>query len=140
MKILHFDDEPMLTGMYGVKMGQYDFDYKVYNIVPSDPEEMINLVLSENPDLIVSDIIRPNMDGFTFLKLMKSDPRTKDYPIFMYTNMGDNDLILKAKALGATDYLINALTTPSQFCEIVKSFLTDRENYKKNIDKLIKGL
>lgn len=65
MKILQFDDFSMFIDMYGIKFKQAGFEYVGYEhpLVKGDP---IDLVLQEKPDVIITDIIHPGMDGLTF--------------------------------------------------------------------------
>lgn len=122
-KILYFDDDQFLTVMFEAAFKKAGFDYHAYNQVPADAEEMINLVVSEKPDCIITDIIRPNMDGLTMIKILKNDQRTKQIPIFVVSNMGEQEDIDKAKSLGASGYFVSANITPSELAEEVKIFL-----------------
>jgi DNA-binding response OmpR family regulator len=138
MKILFFDDDEMLRNMYAIKFKQAGFEYVGYEY-PTVTGDPIELVLKEKPDLISTDIIHPGkLSGFDFIKVLKADIRTKDIPIVVLTNMSQIEHIKTAIDLGAVDYFVTAMIIPSEYCAAVKSFLTDRENYKNNIDKLIK--
>ena len=77
----------------------------------------------ENPDVILLDIILPQMDGFSVLKKLKSDSATKNFPVILLTNLGQDGDVKKGLELGAIDYLIKANYTPSQVVEKVKSLL-----------------
>ncbi|MDP2749472.1 MAG: response regulator [Nanoarchaeota archaeon] len=118
-KILHFDDEEMLRNMYEVKFKQAGFEYVAYEhpLVKGDP---IELVLEEKPDVIITDIIHPKMDGFTFLKLVKADSRTKDIPVILLTNIGQQEDIDRGMQLGAIKYLVTANIMPSEVVDEVR--------------------
>ena len=56
-------------------------------------------------DLILLDIMMPEMDGFEVCRLMKEDPSTRDIPIIFLTAKSDTESIVKGFDLGATDYV-----------------------------------
>ena len=60
-------------------------------------------VLKNPPDLILSDINMPHMDGFEFVAALKSDPSVADIPVIFLTSMEDGDH--RGKELGAVGYL-----------------------------------
>jgi len=57
------------------------------------------------PDLILLDIMMPEMDGYEVCKQLKNDPKTKDIPIIFVTAMGQEENETKGLELGAADYL-----------------------------------
>jgi signal transduction histidine kinase/DNA-binding response OmpR family regulator len=61
--------------------------------------------MSKLPDLIVSDVMMPEMDGFTLLKHIKQDAMLCRVPIIMLTALGDNQNKLRALNIGVDDYL-----------------------------------
>jgi len=60
------------------------------------------------PDLILLDIILPQMSGFEFLGEIKLDSNLKNIPVVVLSNLGQEEDIQRAKSLGAEDYLIKA--------------------------------
>lgn len=57
------------------------------------------------PDLIVLDLMLPDMDGLEITKLLKSDPKTKNIPIIMLTAKGEEADVVTGLELGADDYI-----------------------------------
>ena len=82
------------------------------------------------PDLVISDILMPNVDGFQFLRNMKKDKNLKSIPVVVYSSVyeGDEDRELALK-LGAESYI----TKPEKPEEIWKSVkaLIDKIETKK---------
>ena len=128
-KILHFEDEEMLANIYSTKLKQLGFDYKFYLHPPKTEQELISLVLTEKPDLIIMDIIMPVMDGFKATEILKNHPETKDTPIIGLCNMGQKEDIDKARELGMSDYFVNSQITPTKFVARVGGFLDSPQDY-----------
>jgi signal transduction histidine kinase len=63
------------------------------------------------PDLILSDIMMPQMDGYEFYEKMRENPQWVRIPFIFLTAKGDRDDILKGKALGVEDYLTKPFDT-----------------------------
>lgn len=120
-KILIFEDEKMLADMYATKLQMAGFEVAKYYDPTKDP---VSVALKERPDLISSGVIMPEMDGFQALSLLKADLRTKDIPVVLLTNLGQDGDVAKGIELGATKYFIKAKHTPSEiveeFCKILK--------------------
>ena len=77
------------------------------------------------PDFILLDIIMPKMDGFAVLKALKEDVKTKNIPVMLLTNLGQEEDIKRGEELGVVGYLVKANTTPSEVVEAVKNKLNN---------------
>ena len=73
-------------------------------------------------DLIL-DIILPKLDGFSVLKKLKGDEKTREIPVLILTNLGQEGDIQKGVDLGAVDYLVKSGLTPAQVLEKVEEYL-----------------
>lgn len=118
-KVLVVEDDKMILDMYTLKFAQEG--YKV--VQAENGKDGLAMAKKESPDIILLDIILPQMDGFTVLKKLKSDSSTKNMPVVLLTNLGQDGDVKKGLELGAVDYLIKANYTPSQVVEKVKSLL-----------------
>ena len=76
------------------------------------------------PDLIVTDLMMPVMDGFEVLKKIKNDSRLKDVPVIMLTAKGNIWDVDEGFSLGADDYI----TKPFQPSELVARIMAKLEN------------
>ncbi len=115
-KILVVEDDKFLAGMYNTKLDLEGFSV----IVANDGEEGLRLAESENPTIILLDIILPKMSGFDVLKSLKKNEQTKKIPVILLTNLGQRDDVNKGLELGAEDYLIKAHFMPSEVVEKIK--------------------
>lgn len=78
-------------------------EYKI--IEASDGKQGWQKALSSHPEIIVSDINMPNMDGIAMVQKIKNDNRTKHIPVILLTVMADEIDQLKGLETGANDYL-----------------------------------
>ncbi|MCB1189127.1 MAG: hybrid sensor histidine kinase/response regulator [Leptospiraceae bacterium] len=87
----------------------------------------LEIAKKEIPDLIISDIMMPEMDGYAVLSSLKNDPRTAVIPFVFLTAKGNKDDIREGMGLGASDYL----TKPFHSSEILQVVQVQIEKYKK---------
>jgi CheY-like chemotaxis protein len=99
-KILIVDDEPNIRLLVS---GILSHDYIV--IAASDGEEAIALARRQKPDLILMDIMMPEMDGYVACSILKADPATKAIPVVMLTGVGHELNKKLAKEVGADGYV-----------------------------------
>ena len=79
-------------------------DYKV--MVAIRGQHALDIAVSDNaPDLILLDIMMPEIDGLEVCRRLKNDERSRDIPIIFLTAMGENDDIVRGLELGAGDVL-----------------------------------
>src|SRR3990167_3966628 len=119
-KILIFDDDSALAKMYKLSFEKADFEVKTYTYVP---DNLVGEVEKENPDIISMDIIMPKMDGFTATKLLKAGERTKDIPVFGFSNMGGEETFKRAEEVGMEKYFVTVDTPPKDYVKEVQNFL-----------------
>ena len=78
-------------------------DYTVFTA--RDGKEAIDLALNEKPDLILMDILMPNMDGYTACSVIKSNPETRSIPLLMITGIGHELNKSFSEKIGADGYI-----------------------------------
>ncbi|MDD5144679.1 MAG: response regulator [Candidatus Pacebacteria bacterium] len=117
--ILLVEDDPFLIDIYSTKFLESGFSVEIIK-----SGDLILPRLEEiTPDLIVLDIVLPQMDGWEILRRIKSEKRFKDLKVIILSNLGQKEEVEKGMKLGATKYLIKAHFTPSQIAEEVKKIL-----------------
>jgi len=98
--ILVVDDSPTNLAILNVVLRE------VYNVVTAtNGPDALNLAASEEPDLIILDIMMPGMDGYEICDRLKANPFTKDIPVMFVTAMDQERQEAKGLAMGAVDYL-----------------------------------
>ncbi|MFZ2412511.1 MAG: ATP-binding protein, partial [Candidatus Methanoperedens sp.] len=93
---------------------------KNYEVIEAgDGAEALEYVKVSRPDIIISDIMMPVMDGFKLLRELKKDERTKDIPVVIYTSyyVSEKDMKL-AQKLGASRYIIKPIESRKLLNEI----------------------
>ena len=100
-KILVVDDEEDILELLKFNLSREG--YQVLCAVSG--EQALRLVRSENPDLIMLDLMLPGIDGLEVTRRLKNDPDTKNLPIVMLTAKGEEADIVTGLELGADDYI-----------------------------------
>ncbi|MDD2731301.1 MAG: response regulator [Candidatus Portnoybacteria bacterium] len=117
--ILYIEDDSSLAQMYKFKMEREGIQV----ILAVDGREGVKMAQEQKPDLILLDILMPELDGWWALKLLKSDSHTKDIPVIVLTNLDAELFVKQAQEAGAVDFLVKAKLTPSQVLEKIKEKL-----------------
>lgn len=98
-----------------------------------DGEEGLAKVMMGGWDLILLDVMLPKKDGLQILRDSKaSPPKAPNGPIVVLTNLGSEDVIKQAFALGAAGYLIKSSMNPDQVLLEVKNFLSGQPTPQTN--------
>jgi len=96
-KVLIIEDEPDQIEMLRMRLESKGF----IALSAADGEEGLDKAFREKPDLILLDIIMPNMDGFQVLQCLKEDERTKNIPIAILTASSTKDVDSRCFDCGA---------------------------------------
>lgn len=71
----------------------------------SDGEEAMQKAMATKPDLVVTDVMMPNMDGWALIKALRARPEFAFVPVIFLTALGSDDDRIRGFRLGADDYL-----------------------------------
>ncbi len=91
-------------------------DYRV--IQAKNGEEGVNKALEFIPDLIITDVMMPAMNGFELTGMLKMDNKTSHIPIIMLTAKADEESKLKGLDIGVDDYLIKPFSTKELYARV----------------------
>jgi two-component system chemotaxis response regulator CheY len=122
--ILIVDDDKFLLDMYSMKFKT--LGYQVSAIANSQ-EALVKLREGISPDVILLDVIMPNMDGIELLENIRKENLTPSSTIIMLSNETDPDKIDKAKSFGIAGYIVKATTIPSEVVEKVGKILDENK-------------
>jgi DNA-binding response OmpR family regulator len=118
-KILVVENEPDLSEALMTVLAHEGFEVTV----EADGEAGLATALREKPDVILLDIMMPEMDGLTLLQYLRSDEWGKHANVIMMTAFDDTEKIKRAAELGAPDYIIKTNVTLAAVVAKVKEKL-----------------
>jgi two-component system cell cycle response regulator len=82
-----------------------------YNVLLAENgQQGLDMARTETPDLILLDVVMPDLDGFAVCERLKNDPKTADIPIIMITSLEDTEARLRGLACGAEEFLSKPLS------------------------------
>lgn len=118
-KILVVEDDEMISSMYKTKFEADGFEVSL----AGNGVLALDLAKKEKPDIIMLDIILPQLDGFSVLEELKKNESTKLIPVVMLTNLGTDEDREKGKRLGAAGYIVKASLSPAEISKKIKEYL-----------------
>jgi len=131
MKVLIVEDnDDLLNFMFRALSSEFKI------ITAVDGLQGWELISKQMPDLVVSDIMMPNMDGFELCKIMKSTYETSHIPIILLTALSEKTNQLHGLGLGADDYLTKPFDM-NLLVQRIKSIIHNREVVREKALKLI---
>ena len=87
--------------------------------------DAVKTVTGNKPELILLDILMPNVGGLDILRELKSDPAVSGIPVLLLTNVAEDASIAKGLELGAYGYLLKSETTPDMILSKVNMTLEE---------------
>ena len=124
-KILAVDDEKHI-----VRLVQINLQKEGYEVVTAtNGREAVEAVAQHKPDLIVMDVMMPELDGFGALQLLKENPETAGIPVIMLTAKAQDADVFKGWQSGADLYLTKPFN-PSELLTFVKRIFESQEEAK----------
>ena len=119
-RVVIVEDDHILSKYLAARFKQ-DGGFTV--MTAGDGEEGEALIRKELPDIVLLDIIMPKRTGFEVLESIKKTPETKQIPVLVLSNLGQEADIARAKELGAADYVVKVDFGVKEIVEKVKKFL-----------------
>lgn len=118
-KILIIEDDRYISKMYQLKLSLEGYEVQV----AENGKQGVDKIKEMMPNIILLDILMPELDGFEVLKIAKSDEATKNIPVLIMSNLGQEDHIQKGMQMGAIGYIVKSQYTPSKVVEKIKETL-----------------
>lgn len=122
-KILIVDDDTFLIDMYALKFSQGSFE--VYT-APGAKEAILKIQGGLNPDIILLDIMMPEMDGFEMLEKINEAKIATNAIKIILSNKGQQADIDRGNQLGASGYIIKATSTPAEVIDKVMEIIAKK--------------
>jgi DNA-binding response OmpR family regulator len=118
-KILIIDDDPDICEIVKVNLEGVGYDVSVAN----DGAAGLSEAITSQPDLVILDVLMPELDGWQVLEKLTQEPRTASCPIIMLTCKGDDQDVIRGLSTGAVEYVTKPFY-PENLVASVKILLT----------------
>jgi len=129
INVLFVDDDMNTRSLYADALRAMNFDVSE----AKDGLEGLELANKNVPDVIITGIIMPRMDGFQFVEALKKNVVIAQTPVMFFSHLGREEDKERAKELGVKDFLIQGVTTPKDMAERINALFTHNE-YVLGID------
>lgn len=118
-RILLVEDDPFLIEIYSTKLKEVGFLVDV----AADGKTALQAMQEKAPDLLVLDIVLPNLDGWEILRTMQKDEKMRKIKVLVLSNLSQKEEVQKGLELGAVKYLIKAHHTPGEVVAEITNLL-----------------
>jgi two-component system alkaline phosphatase synthesis response regulator PhoP len=118
-RILAVDDEPNIVRLIQVNLERHGYQVETAN----NGAQALAKIKANRPDLLVSDVMMPEMDGFELLANVRRDPSLMDLPVIMLTAKAQDGDVLQGYKTGADMYLTKPFN-PQELLAFVKRILS----------------
>ncbi len=129
IQVLLVDDDEESRSLYAESLRAVNFQV----IEGKDGLEGLDLATKYSPNIIVSGIIMPRMDGFQFVESLKKNVTTMNIPVLFLSHLGRGEDEKRAKEIGVKNFLLRDMTTPKDMVEAINSCLVS-DTYVLGID------
>ena len=126
--ILVVEDDKFLRDLIGMKLAQSGFIAKE----AADANDAFKLLEAEPISLILLDLILPGADGYEVMRRLKADPRWKDIPVIVFSNLSSEEEEKKVREAGAVEYMLKAEHPPGVIVEKIRDILASRPSSRSS--------
>lgn len=118
-KIAIIEDDQAISQMY-----RFKFESEGYTVdTAENGKKGLKLAEAMKPDIILMDLMMPEMSGAEMLKLLRASDWGKSIKVIVLTNMGEQEIPPELKELGVSGVILKADMTPRQVADVVKKHL-----------------
>ncbi len=121
-RILIVDDEPINLDILQTRLGVHGYEV----LTATNGEEALSTAKTQQPDLILLDIMMPKMSGFEVCRHLKSNPETRDIFVVMITALNETGDIERDTECSADDYLTKPVDRQA-LVKLVRTMLEARQ-------------
>ncbi len=119
-KVMIVEDDEHISKVYEIKFRIEQLEVSVAR----DGEEAVVKITTEQPHVIMLDLMLPKKDGFWVLEEIKKNPATASIPVIVFTNLGQESDRHRAIALGAIEYLVKVDYPLQKVVDKIKGYLS----------------
>lgn len=129
LRLLLIDDDVETRTLYAEFLRAAGFEIRE----AGDGLEGLEIVSQIMPDVIITGIIMPRLDGFGLVDALKKNVATAHLPVVFLSHLGREEDQIRAKEIGVRDFIVRDMTTPNEVINRIKSLFTTTE-YTVNVD------
>lgn len=118
-RVLIVEDDFQISKVYQLQLEKAG----IFSILARNGEEAIELLDEAKPDLVTLDLMIPKKDGFWVLEEIRKNPKYKNIPIIIISNLGQESDKARAVGLGATEYWVKVDMSIKDIIEKIKVYL-----------------
>lgn len=119
-KILIAEDDKFLANAYRAKFSKGGFEVQI----AEDGEEVLSMLQTFTPAIILLDLVMPKLDGFATLEQLKLSEQFKKIPVIIASNLGQREDIERGMKLGAVDFVTKSDMSLDGLLQKVTSVIT----------------
>ncbi len=124
-RILIIDDDSFILNMYVAKFQKHGHEI---DVAKSGAEALAKIKDGFTPDVMLIDIVLPDVSGLDFLETVRADKLVPEAVCLMFTNQNSDEETARAKKLGVAGYIVKANLIPS---EVVTRVLEIASSFKR---------
>jgi diguanylate cyclase (GGDEF)-like protein len=113
-RVMVVDDDPFIARLLEIELRAAGYDVRL----ASDGREALETIGEWLPDLVLADVMMPNMDGFELTRRLRQDSRTATVSVIMLTARGLSADKLEGFSVGADDYIVKPFDTPELLARV----------------------
>jgi len=118
-KILTIEDDAFLKNIESSKFTKSGFEVATA-MTKADVDQAL---AASMPDIILLDMMLPDIDGFQILKNLKADDKTKAIPVIVFSNLSSDEDVKKMTEAGATAFMIKSNFTLDEVVEKIHALI-----------------
>ncbi len=121
------EDDEFLADAYQafLKKRHHTFD------IAHDGAEALRMIDKRKPEVVILDLVMPNVDGVAFLKTLKKQNLLDDMPVIVASNISDNETMEECKKLGARDFIVKSSSSLNELMERSLALLAPSRTSKR---------
>lgn len=120
-KVAIVEDDQVIAQMYRIK-----FESEGYDVENAENGKLgLEMIEKTKPDIILLDLMMPEMNGDEMLKALRATDWGKDIKVIILTNVGEQEIPPDVKELGVSAVILKADMTPRQVTDLVKQKLSE---------------
>jgi len=129
-KIFIIEDENELLEIYRAIFKKEEFEVEEARFGEEAEREIEKWISGEKPkpDIVLLDLILPDINGVLLLKKIRENENTRSIPVFVLTNYSSKEIETIVKQYGVEDYLVKTEIVPQNLLQKVKEVLKKHEN------------